>query len=138
MDSWERLVLKFTDTLETVFPDETVAGEPFWSLMEIKDGKNTGNFHSIGQRYGKTMVMLFPQKRMADWAATRLREHSSDFGVRGISRTHLDVLCGLCESDYPIELVVAAADLNLRGELQGASMTPAQIRDAIAPEHCQT
>lgn len=133
MNSWESLVLKYTDTVETVLPDETVPGEPFWALMEIKDGKNTGNFHSIGQRYEKTMVMLFLQKKMAEWAVTRLKEYSANFEVRGISRNHLDVLFGLCEDGYSIELVVAAAGLNQKGELLGASMTPAQIRDAISP-----
>jgi hypothetical protein len=138
LDSLEKLVLKFTDTTDTLFPGEAVAGEPFWAIMEIINNENTGNFHSIGQRYGKTMIMLFPQRKMAEWAAKDLGEHSNDFRVRGINSAHLNVLLGLCEDGYPIELVVAAAGLNRSGELMGASMTPAQIRDAITPEYSQS
>lgn len=131
MSSWKNIVLKHTEDIKNVFPDEKVPGEPFWALMEIKEGKNTGNFHSVGKRDGKTMIMLFPQKKMAAWAATRLNKHAAGFEVRGISPAHLQVLFGFYEDGYPIEFIIAASQLNENGELMGSSMSPFQIREAL-------
>ncbi|GBF34508.1 hypothetical protein DCCM_3626 [Desulfocucumis palustris] len=132
MSPWKKIILKYTENIDTVLPGESTPGEPFWALMEIKDGRNTGNYHSMGNRFGKTMLMLFPQKKMADWAARQLSEHVEGFEVRGISGKHLEVLLGLYEDGQPIELIVAASGLDDKGELQGASMTPGQIRDFIS------
>lgn len=137
MRSWEKVILKYTDRIDTVLPDETVKGEPFWALMEIREGKNTGNFHSIGKRAGNTMIMLFPQKQMADWAAIELSKHATGFQVRGISLAHLRVLFGLYEEGFPIEFIVAASQLNKKGELMGSPMTPYHIREALGLDHPQ-
>lgn len=134
MSLWKKIILKYTDKIDTVLPDESIPGEPFWALMEIRDRKNTGNYHSMGKRYGKTMLMLFPQKKMADWAARQLAGHVEGFEVRGISSKHLEVLLGLLEEGQPIELIVAASGLNDKGELLGASMSPVQIRDFISQD----
>ncbi len=131
MAGWEEIIRKYTDRVETVLPGENVRGAPFWALMEIKDGRNTGNYHSIGREGKFTRIMLFPQKRMADWAAGKLAEYAEGFEVRGISAEHLEVLLRLCEDGHPLQLVVAASDLNENGELCGAVMTPRQIREAL-------
>ncbi|MFZ5631920.1 MAG: hypothetical protein ACOY40_03665 [Bacillota bacterium] len=132
MGDWKEIISKYAGTLEAVMPDENVPGNPFWALMEIKEGKNTGNYHSIGKKNNRIMIMLFPQKQMAEWAAGELARHSGDFQVRGISAEHLEVLLRLCEDGYPLQLVVAASELNEKGELCGAVMSPHQIREALA------
>ncbi|MHB8918066.1 MAG: hypothetical protein ACYC4H_08585 [Desulfocucumaceae bacterium] len=132
MSGWEDIIKKYTGRVEVVLPDETVPGSPFWALMEIRDGKNTGNYHSIGKDGGLSRVMLFAQRRMADWAAGKLAEQAEGFEVRGISAGHLEVLLGLCEDGHPLQLVIAASDLNGDGDLRGAVMTPHQIREALA------
>ncbi|MCL6612842.1 MAG: hypothetical protein K6T66_15025 [Peptococcaceae bacterium] len=132
MSDWKEIISKYKVSAQTVMPGENVPGSPFWVLMEIKDGKNTGNYHSIGKQGDRAMIMLFPQKRMADWAAGELARHSSDFQVRGVSAEHLEVLLRLCEDGYPLQLVIAASDLNEKGELCGAIMSPHQIREALA------
>lgn len=132
MESWKEIIEKYVSDVETVLPGDKVQGEPFWVLMEIKNGKNTGNYHSIGKRGSNTMVMLFPQRHMADWAAGIMARHCDHFMVRGVSTDHLKVLLKLCEDGYPLELVVAASELNEKGELCGAVMTPYQLRDILA------
>jgi len=116
---------------EAVLPDEGVDGEPFWVLMEVINGRNTGNYHSIGKKAGKYMVMLFPQKSMARWAAGELQAHSVDYAVRGVSALHLQCLLSLVEDGHPLELLVAAAGLDEQGKLQGVSMRPEQIRQLL-------
>lgn len=132
MVGWTDLISIYTNNINTVLPDENILGEPFWVLMEIKDGENTGNYHSIGKRDNKSLIMLFPQKDMANWAEERLAEHSGDFKVRGVSKEHLEVLLRLCEDGYPLEFVVAASELNEGGDLCGAVMSPFQIRNILA------
>lgn len=132
MAGWEDVIRKYTADPEAVLPDETVQGEPFWALMEIKGGVNTGNYHSIGKEGGLTRIMLFPQRHMAEWAARKLADHVEGFEVRGISAEHLEVLLRLCEDGYPLQLVVAASGLNEKGELCGAVMSPRQIREALS------
>ena len=131
MGNWRDIITKYTIKAETVLPGENVQGDPFWVLMEIRNGQNTGNYHSIGKKDKRTLIMLFPQKHMADWAAEILEQHSSNFMVRGVSSDHLDVLLRLCEDGYPLELVVSASELNEKGELCGAMMSPYQIRNVL-------
>lgn len=131
MGDWREIIGRYTDKLDVVLPDENVPGRPFWVLMEVKNGKNTGNYHSIGKRDNLTMIMLFPQRQMAEWAAQRLALHSGDFRVRGVSAGHLEVLLRLCEDGYPLQLLVAASGLDENGELRGALMSPRQIRDIL-------
>lgn len=131
MAGWENVIKKYTDRVEVVLPGEAVRGSPFWALMEIRDGRNTGNYHSIGTEGGMTRIMLFPQRSAADWAAGKLAEYAGNFEVRGISSEHLEVLLRLCEDGCPIQLVIAAAGPDEKGDLKGAVMTPRQIRDAL-------
>lgn len=131
MAGWEDIIKKYTGGVEVVLPDETVPGSPFWALMEIRDGTNTGNYHSIGKDGRFTRIMLFAQRSMAEWAAGRLAGKAGGFEVRGVSAGHLEVLLGLCEDGYPIQLVVAASGLDENGDLCGAVMSPHQIRDAL-------
>ena len=132
MGNWRDIITKYTIKAEAVLPGENVQGDPFWVLMEIRNGHNTGNYHSIGKKNNRTLIMLFPQKHMADWAAEVLEQHDSNFGVRGISADHLDVLLRLCEDGYPLELVVSASELSENGELCGAMMSPYQIRSVLS------
>lgn len=125
--SWREMIKHYVESTVMVLPDESVRGEPFWMLMEIAEGKNTGNYHAIGTREGKTMLMLFLQLDMASWALGQLQTYSGDFEVRGVSTGHLHCLLRLVEDGYPIELVVAAAKLDQYGQLQGAPMSPGQI-----------
>jgi hypothetical protein len=134
MEDWRDIIRKYTDSAEVVLPGEDIQGEPFWALMEMKNGLNTGNYHSIGKKDQRVLIMLFPQREMADWAAERLKAHTPDFEVRGISAGHLEVLLRLCEDGYPLELVVAASGLDQNGDLCGAVMSPFQIRKALNPE----
>lgn len=134
MEDWKDIIKKYTASAEVVLPGENVQGEPFWALMEIRNGFNTGNYHSIGKKDNRTMIMLFPQREMAVWASERLKTHTMDFKVRGISSRHLEVLLRLCEDGYPMELVVAASGLDQNGDLCGAVMSPYQIRKALNPE----
>lgn len=134
MSEWKDIIKKYTDSAGAVLPGKDVPGDPFWALMEIREGVNTGNYHSIGKKDNRSLIMLFPQREMADWAVGRLREHAEEFEVRGISAQHLEVLLRLCEDGYPIELVVSASGLDHKGDLCGAVMSPFQIRKALSFE----
>jgi len=132
MAHWREVIKKYTDRVDVVLPDQSVSGQPFWVLMEIENGVNTGNYHSIGKEAGLTRIMLFAQRQMADWAAERLAEQVRGFEVRGVSASHLEVLLRLCEDGHPLQLVVAASDLDRHGELLGAVMSPHQIREILS------
>jgi hypothetical protein len=129
--SWMERIKHYVESSVMVLPDESVRGEPFWMLMEIKDGNNTGNYHAIGIREGKKMLMLFLQLDMARGALGQLQAYSGDFEVRGVSTGHLHCLLRLVEDGYPLELVVAAAGLDQYGQLQGAPMSSGQIRQML-------
>ena len=77
-------------------PDEKVLGEPFWTLMEVRDNKVTGTYYSVGTKE-QPVIPLFYSKKIVE-ALLRILPDSSDFAVRGISRYQLRGLINLSKT----------------------------------------
>jgi len=75
-------------------PDKNVIGDPFWTLMEIKDGKITGTYYSFSNNKRQSIALFF-SKRIAEHLLKRM--DANDFEVRGVSRYQLKSIIGLME-----------------------------------------
>lgn len=88
-----------SDKIGQILPGPDVKGEPFWTIMEIKNGENTGTFFATDAN-GKKVVLLFPTKEHAEETCKKINTHSPEFQVRGISKNHLKVLLALEEKKF--------------------------------------
>ena len=75
--------------LKKMLPDENVIGDPFWTIMETKEGHNTGNYYS----YENGIIFAFSKKQ-----AQRLCDSlkiSFNYKVYGVSQKQLKLLLDL-------------------------------------------
>lgn len=77
--------------LEVLLPNENSVGEPFWTIMEERNGELTGNYSCVK---GKT-IGLFISKKIALEVAEKIGGT-----VRGVSQKHLLFLAGLSEHEF--------------------------------------
>ncbi|WP_285015751.1 restriction endonuclease [Lactococcus garvieae] len=82
--------------LQIMLPDERVEGNPFWTLMEYKNGKLTGNYFSQ-ESSGNLSVTLFYSKIISEKFLSKLPD-SNSWVVRGITQRHLKILTKLITS----------------------------------------
>ncbi|WP_101842524.1 hypothetical protein [Halobacillus sp. Marseille-P3879] len=93
MKSRDEWIEKTIDSLFELLPDESVMGEPFWTIMEKASSYEQGvNGNYI--RMEGNVIPLFFSKKMAIEASKRLRKEGV---VRGVSQTHLKHLIALSE-----------------------------------------
>lgn len=82
-----------------LLPDEKSIGEPFWILMEFRDGRLTGNYwtlpQSVDQQY-PTMIPLFLSSADA-WRVLRGVGLATNYVVRGMSQHQLNALFDFME-----------------------------------------
>ncbi len=94
---WDILLLNSNDLptlnillasrLESVaLPDETCRGEPFWTIMELQNGKVTGSYfcHSAGD--GTKRVPLTYSRSYAQQVFTQAGLNPNKWGIRGLPR----------------------------------------------------
>lgn len=72
-------------------PDENVIGDPFWTLMEVQDGHNTGNYFS----FNDGIVLSFSKKQMQKICECL---NNNYYKVFGVSQDHLLKLLKLIKS----------------------------------------
>lgn len=81
---------------EKVFlPDERALGEPFWTLMELQNGKVTGTYFSISD---KNEILLLISKKTAE-AFRELLPDKERWCIRGISQYQLNALVTFAENN---------------------------------------
>lgn len=68
-------------------PNKKVKGDPFWTLMEIKNGETTGTYYAISNE-GKPAVPLFYSRVIAEKFRKKLPDRHR-YEVRGISQYQL-------------------------------------------------
>ena len=90
LNDWEQAKDLALKALEVMLPGEDVVGDPYWVLMEIQNGQVTGNYWTR-KHSGKMLLPLFISRELADRSLSILPDRE-DFVVRGVSRSHLDVL----------------------------------------------
>lgn len=96
--------------LKILLPDETVQGEPFWAIMEVRDGQVTGSIWAKGPDDDQCMP-FFPSKALAESAVAQVPD-AANWVVRGISRRHMKVLLALYKGHvkFGIALEAGVAD----------------------------
>ena len=96
--------------LKILLPDETVQGEPFWAIMEVRDGQVTDLLWTRGPDDSECMP-FFPSKALADAAWAEIPD-AANWVVRGISRRHMKVLLALYKGHvkFGIALEAGVAD----------------------------
>ncbi len=77
--------------ISLILPNETVQGDPYWAIMECREGQVTGHYWTVAAQDGEQIVPLFPVKDEATLLHFSL-VNSESFVVRGISRRHLHFL----------------------------------------------
>lgn len=82
--------------LQVMLPDEKVDGNPFWTLMEQKNGNLTGNYFSQ-ESDGKFSVSFFYSKTIAERFLSKLSD-SRAWVVRGLTQRHLKILTRMIKS----------------------------------------
>ena len=66
-------------------PDATAIGEPFWTIMEVEDGRVTGSYFVHESPSGKN-ILLFYCKLHAEQIASQMKLDSQRWAVRGLPR----------------------------------------------------
>lgn len=85
----------FTDILSKkleylLLPDEHTKGDPFWTIMEMQDGKSTGTYLNIGT-FTHPEIPLFYSKKVAECCLQKYVDKDS-LCVRGLSQVQLKSL----------------------------------------------
>jgi len=97
-------------------PDESYIGEPFWTIMEIRNGELTGNYWSRMEKtiFGKQHVPLFISKKDAEEFLSNAINRD-DYVVRGIPQHSLKFIVGtakLSKGRVKFLLMLCGADEN--------------------------
>lgn len=76
------------ERLKTVaLPDESYIGEPFWTIMEVRNGKTTGSHFSTDLfNTGLKIIPLTYSKQLADRMFIELSLDPSKWAVRGLPK----------------------------------------------------
>jgi hypothetical protein len=149
-DDLPSLGVLLAQRLTTVaLPDETYWGEPFWIIMEMRNGKVTGSHYgTVDQASGKRMIPLTFSKAHAQRLFREAGLDPSRWAVRGLPRfalraflitlevyeTRMDAGAVICfvppgaPSDYPFVGLPVSRD-DLRREYYGESIS--SIGDAV-------
>lgn len=74
--------------IETVaLPGDDAVGEPFWTIMELRNGKNTGSYfanpHPVD---GAPTILLFYSRQHAEAAYAEAQLDSAQWAIRGLPR----------------------------------------------------
>ncbi|AYV72899.1 hypothetical protein C2H98_15885 [Niallia circulans] len=79
-------------------PDESIIGEPFWTLMESRNGDVTGTYTCVplDSKLNKKIIPLFYSKRIANRFLSLMRDKNSV--VRGVNQQQLKALITFLEN----------------------------------------
>lgn len=69
----------------STMPDESCIGEPFWALMEVRNGNLTGSYFSTRDSSGTYRIPLFISKKHAE-ALLEINEYAEKYVVRGLNQ----------------------------------------------------
>ncbi|MCP1375167.1 restriction endonuclease [Dyella lutea] len=67
-------------------PDETYIGEPFWIIMEVRNGKATGSHFSVEDESGQRVIPLMYSKPHAERFFAYAELDDKRWGVRGLPK----------------------------------------------------
>lgn len=86
-DELPTLNLLLAARLEAVaLPDESYVGEPFWTIMEIQNGKVTGSYFCHSTEDGTKRIPLVFSKQHARQMFEQAGLNSTEWAIRGLPR----------------------------------------------------
>lgn len=87
---------------KSFLPDENIVGDPFWTIMEVTNGKMTGNYLSLECELNtiRPTIPLFYSKYLAE-KNLEYRLNKKDYCVRGISQYQLNSLLSFSQFGNP-------------------------------------
>ena len=85
--------------VQKLLPDEKTKGDPFWGLMELKDGKITGSYYMLREIEGNTIPLFFSKDQADSFLARRTEEDKKKFVTRGFTKEQLLMLTNFSGAD---------------------------------------
>jgi hypothetical protein len=98
----------------TVLPNQSIVGQPFWTIMEEVEGKVTGTYICVSDK----TIGLFMSKKCAEEIAKR-----TGGVVRGVCQKHLRIILGYARMNH-IKVCMSILNPN-----QGMLLEPKAIED---------
>lgn len=89
---FEILKERIIHAVKAILPGPEEKGDPFWTIMEVKDGQTTGSYHTQGKCGERKILPLFIDRATADRYCAVLNRNFPEYQVRGVSRQHLKAL----------------------------------------------
>ncbi len=117
---------KALSAVGSTLPDASVQGEPFWALMEIRDGRLTGAMW-VRESTGQTFLTFFASRESAERARTLLPD-AEDWVVRGISKGHLVFLVSVGQRELSFGIALEPVPAN--GSLEVVRVSAEQLLTA--------
>ncbi len=86
--------------INKLLPDEKFIGQPFWALMETKNGNITGSYFVNPGKKGEKSLPLFLSKYHAEfYLSNQDSSLKGNYVVRGLSQEQLRFLSSIAEED---------------------------------------
>jgi hypothetical protein len=85
--------------VQKLLPDEKTKGDPFWGLMEKKDGKITGSYYMLQELEGQTIPLFFAKEQAETFLSKRTEDDLKKYVVRGFTKEMLLMLSNFSGKD---------------------------------------
>jgi len=116
--------------LEAVcLPDEMCIGEPFWTLMEVKNNRLTGDYFTMVHADNIPRVPLFISKKHAAVFHTLNKETKSSYVIRGIPQYVLRSLIIMIKFAGAEVALIYDVPKNYQDSWQARSVTPQELKE---------
>lgn len=107
-------------------PTKHIKGEPFYFLMEHKNGELTGSYHVIDTNGKPSAILLFLSKKLASDYLKASGE--TDLLIRGLKQEAFDFMA-LSAKNFKALFRVVCADRGVNNEHLSFDISPDQLRE---------
>ncbi|MGO4651152.1 restriction endonuclease [Arthrobacter sp. 2RAF22] len=124
--------------LAPMLPDESASGQPFWTVMEAKNGKVTGSWlllpwtpelaNQFPDGEGKTVPLFWSRPEAERYQALWFKDGEASC-VRGLEQPTLKVMIGLAKLNGLSFVVLRGIELHGRQQFICESWEPAALED---------
>ncbi|TIH12017.1 hypothetical protein D0S45_19450 [Marinifilum sp. JC120] len=70
-------------------PTDSNVGQPFWTIMDVRDGVNTGTYYANRISDGSWHIPIFFSKKHADMMLNSIKKYSHNWTVVGLEQHNL-------------------------------------------------
>lgn len=119
----EQVRIYVRDSLKKGLPNEEVIGDPFWTVMEVQDGHNTGNYYPFAQN---SIVLFFSKKQAEDFC----KLIPDNFKVFGVSQQLLMIICRMRQS-FKFKVIIISPFLQIKysNRIGGVNINNKELMD---------